>query len=157
MSTTVSLFALDLGRAFTEWRRLPAAPMAQARLAFDALVERHAAARLFDAPLVTLTDVCAALARAVQKPALELDELDESPPAYPPELHADTHDIGVGLRIWLPKPQLLGGAAAAAAQLGGAAAPSGADAALWADLAEAVAELLEAAAKPGMVVVGIVT
>src|SRR6185503_11992494 len=120
----------------------------EARALFDALVEDRAAAHLFDAPRAPLAAALATVARAARLRALDISELEAAPPAYPAEVPARDGS----LVAWLSGAQPIAAAAVAARRDRGVA-PRGVDAALWTDLLDALADLLDAAGAEGMSVV----
>jgi hypothetical protein len=175
-STSYCLFAADLSAVLDLWKRRAFDPIVAAnrrgrlaavlsakaagvdgqRALFDALVEDIASARLWDAPANALAEVFSALARIAKRKELELAALDgRAPFAYPPELldepsveHAGGH---AGLVVWLHEPGQVKAAQAAlegALELPVGAFPA-ADPALWRDLCEALAPVLDAATRPG--------
>jgi hypothetical protein len=139
----LSIYAVDLDRVLADWRARPAAELGAAlpggrlarllhaggggddrRALLEALLEDRASAHLHDAPEPLLRGLAAAAG---------LPSLDEAA-------------IRDGCRVWLTRP------AGLAARVRDAA-PEGADAELWRDVADALAEVLEAAAADEGVVV----
>jgi hypothetical protein len=156
----VSLFAVDLAAATEAWGAGTAAARPGGRLEaaraageppaalFDAYVEDRAAAHLYDAPLAALAAALDSVGRAAKLRVLDIAGLEAARSAYPVGVAPKG---GAGLVAWLEEipPEA---AAAARGDLG--AAPRGVDGELWRDLVDVVAELLAAAACPGMAIVG---
>jgi hypothetical protein len=127
-------------RALPPARAAAGAPAPDARNLFEALVDDLAVARVCDAPFMPLSHALASVAGAGRAPRLEIGSLVSAPTAYPADVHAPE---GSGLVAWLGPDAVAEAAAAARADLG--EPPRAGDPALWRDLVDALAELLDRA------------
>ncbi len=118
------------------------------RRAWSSLLEDRAAAALYDAPVAALAEVFAAIVHVSKRRDLELAHLEQTAePTNPPELAASAN--APACAVWLGASEA---AAARTALISALSLPVGAfptrEPNLFRDLAESLAPVLEAAARP---------